>query len=135
MTELRKKRVNEILPQIIEDDLFSGFFNKSSESFAVNIKEENEKYIVTAALPGIKKDEIELILFSEKLSINISQKEEKTEKEEYYLKREISSKKTTRTFNLPQSINENVTAELKDGILTIIIPKHNQTENNRIEIK
>jgi HSP20 family protein len=90
---------------------------------AVNIQEKNEAYIVEVAAPGLKKEDFNVNLTNDILTIS-SEKEIKEEEEERFTRREFSYSSFERSFSLPQTTEaEKIEAKYENGILKIKIPK------------
>ncbi|GAB4244475.1 MAG: Hsp20/alpha crystallin family protein [Acidobacteriota bacterium] len=90
----------------------------------VDVVEKDDRYIVTAELPGVDEKDIEVTLQDGVLTIRGEKKEEREEKEKdrYYFERVFGS--FHRTIPLPAEIDESkVSAELKKGVLRITLPK------------
>ncbi len=120
-------------------DNMSNFFDNELDNFfrrrfsfvntqlpAVNIREDDEAFIVEVAAPGLDKKDFSVEL-NEDLLIISSHKETEEEKKvnERILKKEFSYQSFTRTFHLPEEgiDREKITAKYENGILTIVIPK------------
>lgn len=104
------------------------FFNNSfpSGAFPVEVREKEDVYIITAELPGVKKEQIHLNILPNHLSISIENKEMETKEDlnNHIFQKRISQQKYSRNISLPISINENmVKATYRDGLLTINIPQ------------
>ncbi len=125
MNALQKTSLFPFTPmfsELFENDFFSNKF--ASNLPAVNIKENNTEFIVEVAAPGLKKDDFKIT--SEKGMINISaeHEERKEEKEENYTRKEYNYNSFSRSFFLPDDINdENIKAKYEDGILKLTLPK------------
>jgi len=93
-------------------------------AFKVDVYEEGGSIVVKAELPGVKKEEIEVHLTDETLTISgKKEKEEKVERKDYR-RVERASGVFTRTITLPAEVEpEKVTASFKDGVLEIRAPK------------
>jgi HSP20 family protein len=121
------------------DALEKNFFN-TEEKFegtipAVNIKEDNDKFVLEMAAPGMKKNDFHINVEKDVLTISSEHKEEKGEKKENYARREFYYNTFSRSFNLPENINlEGIKADYKNGILNIVLPKKEETKVSR-EIK
>lgn len=101
----------------------------------VDIIEHDNEIEVQAALPGIKKEDLNVSINNQTITISASTKEEKTEEGKYF-RREITRGEFQRTFSLPAEINsENAKAEFKDGILKVTIPKTETSKRKSIEIQ
>ncbi len=94
---------------------------------AVNIKEDDDKFEVELAAPGMTKDDFDINLHNSQLTVSSERKEEhkEDEDEENYARREFSYQAFTRTFTIPQNIvdAEKIDAKYDDGILRIVLPK------------
>ena len=92
--------------------------------------------IVTTDLPGIDKENVELNLRENLLVISAQKgKEEETEKEGY-LRKERSFMRYYREIPLPDNVTEDgATAQLKNGVLTVTLPKTKDVTEKRIQIE
>ena len=115
------------------NSLFDDFFTNTEKldtnynkhtTPAVNVKEDEKSFIIELAVPGIKKQDLNIELDNNKLSISNEKESSKLEETEKYTRREFVYSKFQRTFNLPKNVNEkNIAGDYKDGILTVTIPK------------
>ena len=115
--------------------LFADFFNEMYSDFftpetklnsvpAVNIAEANDKFLVTLAAPGLKKEDFKISIDENVMTISAEKKEENTEEQAQYSRREYSYSSFQRSFNLPENVNsENINASYENGILAISVPK------------
>jgi HSP20 family protein len=116
----------------IEADDFTG----QTFSPAVDIKETQGEYMVTAEVPGIKKEDIHIEVADNLLTIKGERKFEKEEKNESYHRVERSYGTFSRAFTLPTSVKaDGIEAKFHDGLLTIRIPKAEEKVPKKIEIK
>ncbi|AKB60771.1 Hsp20/alpha crystallin family protein [Methanosarcina mazei] len=101
-----------------------------------DVAEEDNKVIVTTDLPGIDKENVELNLRDNLLVISAQKgKEEETEKEGY-LRKERSFMRYYREIPLPDYVTEDgATAQLKNGVLTVTLPKTKAVTEKRIQIE
>jgi HSP20 family protein len=131
-----------------ELDALSGRLNRLFDEFptptetgnwipAVNVEESAEALVLTAELPGMKLDDLELEVENNVLTIRGEKSEVKTEGEErkYHLwERRFGS--FQRSFTLPRTVKpEEITAEFVDGILHVHLPKVAEARSRRIQIK
>ncbi len=121
-------------------DLFDDLFGKDREEKmehrnydcapSTNIMETNEEFKLQMAVPGVKKEDIKIDL--EKNVLNISSEkstEESKTEDEKYTRREFAYGTFCRSFTLPETINaDKIGAEVKDGILTVTLPKKAETK-------
>lgn len=94
---------------------------------AVNVKETDKAYALEVAAPGMTKQDFKVQLDNNRLIISAEKenKEEESDENRGYTRREFRYQSFVRTFNLPESVvnNEQIAANYKDGILHITIPK------------
>ncbi|MDD1611910.1 MAG: Hsp20/alpha crystallin family protein, partial [Methylococcaceae bacterium] len=111
-------------------------FPSGIEMPKVDIIENDHEVKIHAALPGVKKEGLDVTLSNQTITIKASTKqEEKKESGEYY-RREISRGEFQRTLTLPSQVDpDKAKASFKDGILEIILPKQEKTQRKSIEIK
>ena len=112
---------------------------ESTSNFNVDIREEEQAYIVEAELPGMSKDSIQLKYEDNVLSIGATQEESKDEKDDKgnYIRRERSTKSFSRQFLLKNVKEEDINASFENGVLTVTLPKKNSDETppKHIEIQ
>ncbi len=111
-------------------------FRSETLSPLTDVAEENDKVIVTTDLPGIDKENVELSQRDNVLIISAGKgKEEETEKEGY-LRKERSFMRYYREIPLPEGVTEEgATAQLKNGVLTVTLPKTKSLTGKRIQIE
>ncbi len=91
---------------------------------AIDIKEEENKLLVTTDLPGINKEDIEINLKEDMLEIRAKTGKEKETEEEGYIRKEREYTHFYRAVRLPSSVKEDgSTAKIENGVLTITLPK------------
>jgi HSP20 family protein len=102
----------------------------------VDIIDHDKVVEVQAALPGVKKEDLDVTINNQTITIRTSTKEEKKEEEKgKYFRREITRGEFQRTLSLPENVDDaNAKASFKDGILTITIPKTEKSKRKTIEI-
>ena len=91
---------------------------------AVNIREDEKKFILDLAIPGIDKKDLKIDIAEDVITISSESKEEKEEKSEDFRRKEFSYQSFCRSFYLPDNVNKDkIEANYKDGILTVMLPK------------
>lgn len=140
-------RTNPALAGI--DSLFNDIFGDnyySSRVPAVDVYETLENYVVEAEVAGYEEKDISVSVEKHVLTVSsndkelkkVNQEESKEEKKEErnYLIREISKPSFSRSFTLPEDVDEdNISAETKSGVLRIVLPKTAKAQRGRIEVK
>src|SRR5210317_400013 len=93
-------------------------------AFRLDIVDRDKELIVRAELPGVEKDDVEVTIAGDRLMIEAEREfEEEDEKEDFY-RHELGYGKLMRTVALPVEVDaDNIHAELKDGILSVTLPK------------
>lgn len=100
-----------------------------------DVKEVKDAYIIKADLPGVKDADLEVALNGNILTVSGRLEEEQREEGEAYYAMERVHGSFARSFTLPESVESSgVTAELKDGVLTVRIPKKPEAQPKRIPI-
>jgi len=102
----------------------------------VDITEDAKEYLIKAELPEIKKEDVKLTVQDNVLSISGERKYEKEEKGKKYHRVERAYGSFLRSFTLPEDADGGkVTAEYKDGILNVHLPKSEKAQPKSIEVK
>ena len=102
---------------------------------AVDVHESEAAFHFTAELPGLTKEDIEITLDENNLTLKGERKFEEKEESENYHRIERSYGSFTRSFSLPGQVDtEKVTAEFKNGVLHITVPKTEQALPKKITI-
>ena len=106
--------------------------------FANAVKGQMEAYEITAELPGLDENNIQVKLANGVLSIKGEKREEKEEKQKDYYRRERSFGSFERSFQVPEGIDtDKIAASFKNGILSVTLPKsvEAQKQAKKIEVK
>lgn len=124
---------NNWIPTVFEDFFNNDFVTHASTTApAVNVKEDENAYIMEVAAPGIKKEYCRVSINDEgNLSVAIENKMEHKEndKKHHYLRREFSYTNYEQSYMLPEDVEkEHIEAKVEDGILTITLPKIHKEE-------
>jgi len=105
---------------------------------SVNTREGEYAYHVEVDLPGVKKEDINVDLKDDVLTISGERKTKSEISEKDYYKKECSYGKFHRSFTLPEDTDiENIEANSEDGVLEVVIPKLKKVEkeSKKIEVK
>lgn len=102
---------------------------------AVDIKEEADRFVIMADLPGVDPGDIEITMENGVLSIKGERKSEIRDEKEGYKRVERVSGTFYRRFSLPDSADaERIEAKGKDGVLEVSLPKHEKVQPRRIAV-
>ena len=131
----RLPALSNIFDRFFDSDLFDWStqnFSKTDTTLpAVNIKEDNEKFVVEMAAPGMKKEDFKVELKNKQLKISSETRDEVSEKskDETYSRKEFSYQSFIRTFNLPDiADSDKIEAKYDSGILKLNIHKKEEAK-------
>jgi HSP20 family protein len=103
---------------------------------ALDIRENNQHYAVTVELPGVRKEDVQVELENGTLTIRGEKTSEREEKKEQCRYTERSYGSFSRSFSLPSDADaDRLEASFKDGVLSLTIPRTEQTKPRAIAIK
>jgi HSP20 family protein len=101
----------------------------------VDIEENDREYVIKAELPGMKREEVKLKVEGGTLTISGERKAEKEDKDKKYHRLERSYGAFQRSFTLPEgTLSEKISAEFKDGVLLVHLPKDEKAKPKAIEV-
>ncbi|MBI4468440.1 MAG: Hsp20/alpha crystallin family protein [Acidobacteria bacterium] len=133
--------LNERLNRMFNEVRFPSFQGQDLELAtswvpAVNIFENDQEVSVSVDLPGIKKEDVEITLENNVLTLKGTRKLENEEKRENYHRVERAYGTFARSFNLPNTVDaEKIGAEYQDGVLHIHLPKREESKPRQISVK
>ncbi|HAV78683.1 MAG TPA: molecular chaperone Hsp20 [Anaerolineae bacterium] len=120
---LRQRPVRRVVRRLNGND---------QRSLNVNIREEDDAYILSALVPGLKAEDLNIQVLDDVVRIEGEYKLD----ENQYLMQELPSGSFARTLRLPVPIEaDSVEAKIADGILTLMLPKAESAKPKRISIK
>jgi len=102
----------------------------------VNVVENENGYTISAELPGVSKEDIDIDLRKNTLSIKGEKKVETKEEKDNYIRVESSYGKFERSFNISDDIDRNsVNASFKDGVLKLELKKKEESKPKQIKVE
>jgi len=108
-----------------DDSFFKSFFDLNDRvghaAFPVNIRDRETHYLLEAELPGLSQDQINITADHDSLTISADFASECKEEGSFYCERR--SGHVSRTFRLEGIDEENITADYRDGLLVLTLPK------------
>lgn len=117
-------------------DLVDNLFDVNyKNNFKLDVKEEDDKFIVFAELPGITKDQVSISYDSDILSISYNVVKEENKEEEGYIHKERIYNEGIRRIKLSNVDSENIKAKLENGILEVSLLKQTPKQKKLIEIE
>lgn len=129
---------------VLFDELARGFWVKplpipggAELKMKLEVKEDDDAYKVQAEIPGVKKEDIQVEVDGDQVSIRAEVKQEKEEKKgEKVLHSERYYGMVSRSFTLPSEVDEKATeARYRDGVLELTLPKKKGGGGKRIAIQ
>jgi HSP20 family protein len=121
------------------DRLFAGepLFGGEMRMPAVDVREEDKRYLIEAELPGLSEKDVKLELKNGVLELSTEKKENKEEKDERkWIRRERREFAFRRSFVLPEDADgEKIEAHFKDGLLTVELPKKAESAPRLVPVK
>lgn len=139
-------RINRNFAPVYWDDFFNdrvfNSFNKAEQqtsSLAVNIIEDEKEFRIEVAVPGLSKNDFHIGVEEDVLTVSSVENDSKEESKLNYTRREFNFKSFKRSFQLPESIDQDkIKANHADGVLTITLMKKKevlQKAPRQIEVK
>ncbi len=122
--------VDRNLDENIRNWFLSGLTNTEQTTPSVNINETEKDFNIEVAVPGMKKDDFDINLDHNILTISSVHKEEKTDEKKEYSRKEFSYQSFRRSFSIDEDRidSDNIEASYKDGILLVTVPKKEVTK-------
>ncbi len=118
------------------DSLFKDMPYWDTNLPSVDVREEEDKYILEADLPGLNEKEIDVKTEKGLLTVSSRKDEKKEEKKGEYLIRERRSSSFSRSFRLPEDVDkEKIEASYRNGVLTLELPKRAEVKPKSINVK
>lgn len=100
---------------------------------AVNITEQKDDYLISLAAPGLKKDDFNISVEGNMLTISCEKEEENEENDQRYNRREYNYSSFERSFTLPDEVNKDkVDAKYEHGVLKLVLPKKEEAKKAAI---
>lgn len=136
-TQLSRQR--EAVPSMF-DDFFrpwnewfdnGGFMGRTLSMPAVNISEAKDSYLVSLAVPGMKKDDFKVDVEGNMLTISSEKSETKEANEEKYTRKEYNYSSFSRSFTIPDDVEiEKIDARYQDGELKLTLPRKEEAKKS-----
>lgn len=124
--------------KVYYDDFWDDFMPSINvnEAMKCDIYEKGDKSYIEMDIPGFKKEDINVDVANKYLTITATREDKNEDKEKNYVRKERSYGKFTRSFYIGNVSEDDISAEFKDGILTVSIPKeHKEESKKRITVK
>ncbi len=121
------------------DDMERRMYNtaNSAAAFRTDVEDKGDAYVLEAELPGMKKEDIDIQIENDCLTISATRKVEEEDKKRNFVKQERFYGSYTRSFNVSGIDVDGIEASYNDGILTLVMPKQVELvpPTRKLEIK
>ncbi|RPJ09836.1 MAG: Hsp20/alpha crystallin family protein [Spirochaetaceae bacterium] len=131
-TSIFGRDIDSIFDSVFDQD----FWDTGTHYPKVDVREEKDRYILEADLPGLTERDIEVKVENNLLTVASSKKEEKEEKKNGYLVKERKESSFARSFVLPDNVaRDRISASFKSGVLTLTLEKSPEAQPKKIDVK
>jgi HSP20 family protein len=131
-----QEEVNRLFSTNLTRSFGEEAIGRGAWSPSVDIYENKDQIVLEAELPGMKKEDFDLSIENNVITLRGERQFEKKEDNDNYHRVERSYGAFTRSFTLPQTVSsEGATAEYQNGVLRVTLPKREETKARRIEVK
>jgi HSP20 family protein len=131
-----QRQMNRLFDDFFGDGSWPGLWTRSEWTPAIDVSESEEELVVQAEVPGISRDDLEITVTGNTLTLRGEKKEQREEKQGSVHREERSYGSFTRTIGLPSSVDPGrVDAGMKDGVLRIRIAKKEEAKPRQVEVK
>ncbi|HEX6320760.1 MAG TPA: Hsp20/alpha crystallin family protein [Burkholderiales bacterium] len=115
---------------------FAGMPETAEPKMKLDVKEDEKAYTVRADIPGVKKEDIQVDIDANAVTVRAEVKQEKEEKkDEKVIYSERSYGMVSRSFSLPAEVDAGgAKAEYKDGVLNLVLPKKAGAQARRLQV-
>jgi HSP20 family protein len=135
MMSLRDE-MNRLIDQTFNGGSLLEWQPSANWGLPLDVSENDDAFIVTASVPGMKPDDMDITISDNVLTIKGEYKADETIEEERYHIRERRYGSFGRSITLPVTVNaDEVSANYEDGVLTLTVPKAEEVKPRRIEVK
>jgi HSP20 family protein len=118
---------DKMFNDFFKDDLFS--VNPKNQFPATNVKETDDAFVIELAVPGMNKDQFNVAIDNNMLTISAENKAEEKETTENYTRREFSFTSFSRQFHLPESVDQKaISAAYTNGVLAVTLAKKEEAK-------
>ncbi len=131
-----RNEMDRLFDRAFEDSPLSQWQPSTNWGLALDVAENDDAFIVTASVPGMKPEDIDITISDNVLTIKGEFKSDETINEDSYHIRERRFGSFGRSINLPSMVDsDDVEAQYENGVLTLTVPKAEEVKPRRIEVK
>ncbi|WP_292487945.1 Hsp20/alpha crystallin family protein [Methanohalobium sp.] len=132
------RETQDYLSDLFNRFALGGFSGVTGTTFSplVDVKEEDKNVVVTADMPGIDKNGVDITVRDDTLEISAKRSEESETEEKGYYRKERTYSEFYRTVPLPVTVDEeNASAKLEGGVLKVTLPKSEKEQEHKITVE
>lgn len=130
-----QEEVNRLFSTNLTRSFAEEGIGRGAWSPSVDIYENKDEIVLEAELPGMRREDFELSIENNVITLRGERQFEKRDEADNYHRVERSYGSFTRSFTLPQTVSsEGATAEYRNGVLRVALPKREETKARRIEV-
>jgi HSP20 family protein len=130
--------IEKFIGERMRDNCMFSFPDMTGQDYrlpAVDLREEENRYVLSAELPGLAKEDVSIEVSEGVLDLSAVKERSNEETDEGYVRRERGSKQYRRRLALPEDIDaEAIEAKLSDGVLELVLPKKKVAEPARKKV-
>lgn len=131
-----QKEMNSLFERFFGRESLPSFFGARAFAPLLDVVETREAVEVRADLPGIGKENLEISVTGDMLTIKGEKKSDREEKDQNYHLVERSCGSFQRSVSIPSYVmTDKVTAEFKDGVLTVKLPKKEEVKSKSVKVE
>ncbi len=119
--------IDRIFENFFNDTVFPSLYSNSSH-MRVDIRETEKDYILEADLPGVEKEDINIEIHDNRLTISVQSDEKKEEQKGNYIRRERRLSSMVRTFAIDNIQSDKISAKYENGVLVLTLPKKEEAK-------
>jgi HSP20 family protein len=121
---------------LLEDVSLSDFMPVTGRFPAIDVAEHENEFVAIAEMPGVKKEDLKITFENDVLTLKGERKPYEIPQDARILQNEMRVREFRRSIQLPSDVDaKNISAELKDGVLRIVMPKAERARARQIEIR
>jgi len=130
-----RRQMDRVFEHALRNELYGRGISQLDRETGTNFQNLEDAFVLTADLPGVNPDDVDLKVTADGVTLLAERKVEAPEGYSTH-RRERGNWTLSRSWTLPAPVNvEAATAEVKNGVLTVILPKSPEVQPKRIEVK
>lgn len=135
MLDFQQEVMDTVMDEVAQN-VFGRRHGKGQQRLRVDLAENSEMYVLRAALPGLRPDDVIIDFSDNVLTISAESKPAEEQEGTRYHLRELFTGKLERSFRFPVVVNsEAIEAQFEDGILVLYVPKSQTARSRRIKVQ